>query len=262
MKKLFSGWVWLVMGLAISAVILSFAYFRFWAPDMTEAGYLIEHKTALETEGNKMPLAKKRVETAIADVNNWAGQWQAIVGYHTPPGDLNQGGINLAVTPYQLTVDSRKFVDSIQRAVNRQVQKGGVKIITGPKIPLSSDDPAAVLADFYNYPAAKYPVCVFELGTVTVEGSYQQITNHVRSWSDMPNYLAVTDGLAITGTGTKLRGTYNLVILAYIRGQQLPPSLTAAAPGPSAGVPGGNPTVPPAGGPARGAGAPPIGGDK
>lgn len=245
------------MALAISAVILSFAFFRFWQPDMTEANMLNEHKAALELEGSKMPQAKKRVETAIADVNTWAGQWQAIVGYHTPPNDLGSGGINLAVTPYQLTVDSRKFVDNIQRAVNRQVQKGGIKIITGPKIPLSSDDPAAVLADFYNYPAAKYPVCVFELGTVTVEGSYQQITNHVRSWSDMPNYLAVTDGLAITGTGSKLRGTYNLVILAYIRGQQLPPSLTGAAPGTTAGIPGGNPTVP-GGGPAV-PGGPPTG---
>jgi hypothetical protein len=54
----------------------------------------------------------------------------------------------------------------------------------------------------------------------------------------MPNYLAVADGLQITGTTPTMTGRYNLTVVAYIRGDKIAPPVPegGAAPG---GVQGG-----------------------
>jgi hypothetical protein len=54
------------------------------------------------------------------------------------------------------------------------------------------------------------------LGTITVEGSYDQIASHIKSWSRIPNYIASVRGLSIQGTGSRLQGTYGLTLLVYV----------------------------------------------
>lgn len=243
-----SPWAWLVMGFAISLIILSYAYFHVFNYNMTEAGYLEDHANKLQTEANKQKDAERRLADAQADVAAKDAEWRAVVAVKTPPANVGSGGINLAVNPYQLTVDSQKFRDNVQRDVNYQVKRGGVKVISGPEVPAPSEDPANVLATYFNYPAISYPVCVFELGAVEVEGTYGQISQNIRSWSSMPNYMAVASGLAITGTAPNLRATYNVVLVAYIRGDKLPATLPTGAgaegttPAPGAG--GGGPRGP------------------
>lgn len=273
--KLFSGWVWLVLSVAISLVILSYALFMWWIPKNAYAAQLDDYTQKLTTEANKLPRAKEKLKKAQEAVQKRAQEWQAVVAEKTPPASLAGGGIDLSVNPYQLTVDARKFRDSVQRAVNTQVKKGGVVVVSAPQVPMPTDDPATILSDFFNYPAARFPVCVFELGQITVRGSYSQISNHISSWSAMPNYLAVASGLTLTGTSPELTATYNLVIVSFLKGEQMsvpvptgaaPAGTTAMAGGP-AGRPGGPggpaaPGMPPAGGPpGRGGGpsGPPAG---
>ena len=38
----------------------------------------------------------------------------------------------------------------------------------------------------------------------------------MRSWNDIPGYIASVRGLAIEGTGNRVRGKYGLVVIAYI----------------------------------------------
>lgn len=264
MMKAFSGWAWLLMGFALGAVIFSFGLFHHWLPNTNEAAQVNAHADALELEAGKQNAANQRVEQAIADVQAMASKWQGVVAARTPANSLAGGGIDLSVTPYQLTVDSRKFRDRVQMAVNAQLRRGGVKVLTGPSIPTPTDNPAQIMAEFYNYPAVNYPVCVFELGSITVEGTYSQIKNHVTSWSTMPNYLAVTDGLTISGTAPVLTATYNLVVVAFIRGDKMPPLLPGQAPaaGAAPAVPGQPAGPAPATTPAPGRSPAPGGGSR
>jgi hypothetical protein len=216
-----SPWVFLVVAIMLSVVVLSYSYFHFYDYHMKEADMLDAQTQALQAEAAKMPAAKKRVEDAKAEVDKKAKEWQAIVAVKTPPQGLSNGGIDLSVNPYQLTVDSQKFRNNIQRAVNAQARRGGVKVINGPRVPSPSDDPTQVLSSYYNYPAIPYPVVIFELGQVEVTGTYSQITQNVRSWASMPNYMAVASGLAIDGTGSTLHGTYSVAIVGYIRGDKM-----------------------------------------
>lgn len=256
--KLFSGWVWLVLSIAISLVILSYAVFMWWIPKTSYAASLDDYTSKLKTEADKLPAAKKKLEKAQEEVQKKAAEWQAVVADKTPPASLAGGGIDLSVNPYQLTVDARKFRDSVQRAVNAQLKKGGVTVVAAPSIPEPTDDPGTILADFFNYPAARFPVCIFELGQVTVRGTYAQISSHMASWSSMPNYLATAGGLTLTGTSPDLTANYSLVVLAFLRGDEMSvsvPSGGAAAGGTGAGMPG-------AFGPPGGVGAqggPPVG---
>lgn len=234
--KLFSGWVWLVLSVAISLVILSYALFMWWIPKNAYAAQLDDYTQKLTTEANKLPRAQAKLKKAQEDVQKKAQEWQAIVAQKTPPESLAGGGIDLSVNPYQLTVDARKFRDSVQRAVNAQVRKGGITVVSAPQVPTPTDDPGTILADFFNYPAARFPVCVFELGQITVRGSYSQISNHISGWSAMPDYLAVASGLTLSGTSPELTATYNLVVVAFLKGEQMsvPVPSGAAAGGPTA----------------------------
>jgi hypothetical protein len=247
--KLFSGWVWLLLSVAISLVVLSWAYFYEYSYRTTYAASVDQYTSSLEAEANKLPRTKEKLKKARMEVEQKGSEWQSIVEVKTPPSTLAEGGINMAVTPYQLTVDARKFRNSVQRAVASQLRKGGVTVVLGPQVPFPSEDPTTIVSDFFNYPAARFPVCIFELGQVTIRGSFEQISAHMRSWSNMPGYLAVVDGLTLEGTSPVLTARYNLNVVAFIRGEKMPPAAAGGGGGgalagggfPGGGFPGGGP---------------------
>lgn len=272
-----------IMAVSVAIGVVSFGWFHQWVPTQQAITNYETYRGQLETEKNKMAQAKRRVERAKAEVQAKTEAWNAYVATRTPEPDVSRGGINLAVDSYQLTVDTQKFRNSIQRAVNEQVKKGGVKVINGPEVrgPKDTNQASLLLSDYYNYPGIKFPVVIFDLGSVTVEGTYDQIMANVRSYKSMPRYLAVADGLQLTGTSPHLTGTYTLSIVGFIRGKQIFPALTTeGAPsggsggfgggfggGFRGGPPGGFPGGPPggfagaAGAPARGGGGAKAGGD-
>lgn len=266
-----SFWTIIIMAVSIAFGILSFAVFHQWIPTMAVAHNYDVYREQLEVEAGKEQAVKRRVEKAIQAVQVKTDAWNGYVATKTPPTNLGDGGISLAVNTYQLTVDTQKFRNSIQRAVNAQVKKGGVKVITAPSVagPADTDDAGALMESFYHYPGLRFPVVIFDLGQITVTGTYEQIMANVRSYKTMPRYLAVTDGLAITGTSPHLTGTYTLSIVGFIRGKDIFPSVpsTGGTAGvgavggsggfgaPRGGAPGGFPGGPPGGFP----GGPPPG---
>ena len=224
----------ILIGLAVGVVVLSYAFFWEYKPNMDQAQFNTDQARLLETEANKMPLAKKRVALAEQMVREREAAWSAIVATRTLPAALGQGGINLNQHAWQLVIDARKYRNNAQRAVNAQLKKGGVTVVNGPAVPFPDETAPTILANYFNYPAVPFPVVIFDLGTVTVRGNYSQIANHVRAWSTMPNYLAVTDGLQITGTSPQLTATYNLSVVGYIEVDALYPAVPeggGAAPG-------------------------------
>lgn len=255
MKNLHPGSI-LAVGIAFGLVLLSYGYFYHWSPKNAEADARVANANAMNQEAAKLPRAYKKIEKLNQQVRESEAQWAQYVATKTPTADVSTGGINVNQQAWQLAVDTKRFRNNIQRAVNAQVIKGGVKVISGPLVPPTNDnDPVnGLLASYYNYPAIPFPVVIFDLGQVVVEGTYEQILANVRAWSNMPRYLAVADGLALTGTAPRLRGTYNVSIVGYIRSNgvfpQVPEGQASAA-----GAPGG-----PGGAPFGAGGAPGSGG--
>ncbi len=248
-----------ILGASLSFIFITYAVFQHFMPNRAEADNFEKYADSLRTEAEKMPRARQRVALATKMVNDIAGQWQQVVAAKTPLIGVRNGGIDLAVNRWQLTKDARDYRNNVQRAINRQLHVGGVKVITGPEVPMPSDSAQSVLEGYFNYPAISFPVAIFNLGTVTVRGTFDQISNHVKAWSFMPHYLAVADGLRLTGTSPNLTGTYNLSVVAFIRGDKIYPPVpegTAAA-GAGGGPTGGGgpinaPTAVGAGGVGRG----------
>ena len=245
----------ILIGLALGVVVMSYAFFWEFKPNSDQAAFNTEQARALEGEANKMPLAKKRVELAEQMVREREAAWAAIVARRTLPAMLSRGGINLNQNAWQLVIDARKYRNNAQRAVNAQLKRGGVTVVNGPSVPFPDETAPTILANYFNYPAVPFPVVIFDLGTVTVRGNYSQIADHVRAWSTIPNYLAVTDGLAITGTSPQLTATYNLSVVGYIEVDALYPPVPEGGAAASTGG-GGTPGlgVPGAAGPTRGGG--------
>lgn len=243
----------ILIGVSILIMALSYGFFQHWMPNSTEAGYYRDYAAQLEAEGNKLPAAENRLKKAEEMVTTKANEWRAVVATKTPLPDVNSRGVNLNVDGWQLTVDTKKFRDNIQRAVNAQLVKGGVRVVgAGPQVPMPTDNASEVLASFYNYPAIAFPVVILDLGQVTVQGTEAQIMANVRAWKNMPRYLAVADGLTITGTSPNLRGTYSVTLVGYIRGRQIFPAVPEGGAAPATGVPG----APGPGGPGGGRGLP------
>ena len=230
----------IVLGLAIGIVVLSYGYFQKWQPNTTAAQYYRDYQQQLVTEINKTPIAIKNFEEAEKMRDQKAAEWQTYVATRTPPSTL-PNGIDLSVDPWQLAIDAPKFRDSAQRQINAQLKAGGVKVVSGPEIPAPEADSTALLATYFNTATFNYPIVIWELGQVTVTGTYKQITANVRAWSNMKGFLAVTDGLAITGTDTPLTGTYNLVVVGYLKGRNFFGGVNqgVATASRSAGGPGG-----------------------
>ncbi len=218
----------LVLGLMIAVIAISYGLFQHFIPNMRDASAYNTWGQQLETEGNKMPRAKQRVENAKAQVQEISDNWQQTVARRTPPASVAAGGINVAANPYQLTVDSRTFRDNMQRAVNRQLKVGGVTVMNGAEVPFPTEDPDTILSSYYNYPNVKYPVAIFDLGQVTVRGSFDQISANIRGWSSMPHFLAVADGLQIQGLSPNLTATYNVTLVAFVRGKKVAPPIAQA----------------------------------
>lgn len=237
-----SSWTYIVIGLCLGLSVLGFVFIQIYMPYEQKAQFNNDYRAALEVEAAKQQKAEQRVKDAMDLVNSAATRWNAVVLTKTPPPSLSGGGVNLAVNGYQLVVDTHKFRNNIQRAFNAQVRRGGVKVVSGPTIPIPGDNPQEVLASFYNYPGFNFPVVLFDLGTVTVSGNYNQITANVRLWSSMPRYLAVVDGLRIDGTTPNLTATYNVTIVGFLRGNTIypaPPDVSSGSGNTLTGGPGG-----------------------
>ncbi|MCX7800868.1 MAG: hypothetical protein N2109_11060 [Fimbriimonadales bacterium] len=260
-----SPYVFIVIGVSLALVVLSFGVFHFYLPNMKNAQYQKELADKRQQIVDQAKRAERRVEDALKLREEKTSEWRRIVAARTPPASVAAGGIDISVNPWQLAIDARKFRNSVQEAVNRQVKRGGVKVISGPLVPFPEPHSTGLLASYFNFPAIPFPVVIFDLGTVTVQGTYEQITANVRAWRNMPGYLAVVDGLAFTGTSPILTGTYQLTLVGYIRGQQLFGNVNEAGGTGTGGFGGGSVGGPPTGfgamfgPPGAGMGGPPGG---
>lgn len=228
----------LSIGFAIFLIAASLGYFHMWVPNIATGNNFHKAADEWETEANKLKQAANRRIEAQKLVQERADAWQKVVAVKTPPAG-GPNGINLGVNAYQLTVDSIPYRNAVQQAVNRQVKVGGVReVIGGQAIPMPTQDASSIVSAYYNYPAIPFPVVIYDLGTITVRGTWAQVKRNVEAWSEMPNYLAVASNLSYSGTNDDLLATYNVTIVGYLRGDKLYPGIPAGSV-PSGGGGGG-----------------------
>ena len=233
-----------IIGFFLAFAIASYGLFQHMLPNNQEAEMNRVVLEQLETEANKQTQADKRKDDAVAKVIASDKAWGTLIRPRSLKPSLAQGGIDLTVNRWQLSVDVRKFRNSVQRQINRQLRVGGVEVLSGPYIPAPGvDDPVnGILSSTFNTPPYGFPVVIYDLGQVQVRGTYKQILAHVRSWARIPNFLAVADGLSLSGTSPNLIGTYNLQVVGFIqkKGLSAPvPEVAGATAGGGAGGFGG-----------------------
>ncbi len=253
----------------VSAIILTVGYSQY-DPTMKEVASWVTYRDNLIAAQREFPKAVQRELDAEKKAKQAVDAWNAIAATRTLPDSLQQGGIDLSMNELQLALVVPTFRNNVQKAVNDQVKVGGVKVVNGPVVPLPPSDPTKILLSYFNYPGLP-PVVIFDLGAVTVQGTYQQITDNVEAWSRMPHYLAVSDGLRLQGTSPLLTGTYSVSIVGFLQTDPTRPIYPAVPPGgqlvTTATTPAGAvgttaaatglkpPTAKPAAGPAGAAGA-------
>lgn len=244
--------IWL--GIVIAICALSWGYFWFYQPNMAEAKMWQDRLEAQKGEIAKRPALIKNEKKAEDEEAQLKTEWNDIISRKTPNSP------NLDMNQWQLTVETRKFRDQVQADINAMMRKGNVKIVgSGPFIPLTDDAPASVLTDFYNFQGLPFPVLIFDLGTVRIQGTWNQIMAHIHAWKSMPNYMAVVHGLDVQGTSPLLTATYQLTIIGYIKADKVHPTApdASAATGTGAGGGGGGGLggpqggLPPSAGPGR-----------
>ena len=238
-RTLYPRTIWLIF-LSFSAIILALGVFKYWIPNQDEATYNVTQANALYAEGDKLKQAVIKKNKAIEAVKAAEAGWVPYVATRTPGTSTENQGININVNQLKLLLDTKRFRNSVQTAVNNQLKVGGVKVV-GPRVPgvTDQDEPNSILASYYNFPAVPFPVVIHDLGQVTVTGTYEQIMKNVRSWANFPHYLAVAHGLQLAGTAPTLTGTYNLTIVGYIRYDGMFSTLPVASGAATAGGGGG-----------------------
>jgi hypothetical protein len=241
-----SAIVVLAFCLMVSGIIFAVGYANY-EPTMKEVESWKSYRDGLIQESKNTPKAIQREKDAEKKAQETVAAWNAIAATRTLPDSLEQGGIDLSMNEYQLAIVVPTFRNSMQKMLNAQVKQGGVKVITGPSIPLAPTDPTKILLSYFNYPALP-PVVIFDLGTVTVQGTYQQISDNIKAWTRMPHFLAVADGLRLTGTSPNLTGTYAVSIVGFLQTDPTRPIFPPVPPGgklvttaPATGTPGAAP---------------------
>jgi len=204
------------MGVVLMLMIFTGFYFLKIKPELAEVNMLADKSKELDeiiSEPSKQA-AVERVREALTKVRDAEVQWKQITSWRTPP----VGTLNMTPNRWQLVVNTRRWHGKAESDLNRWVRRGGVTLVTPARIlvPYPTDQPNELVQYYFNYPALPFPVAIWDLGVVTVQGTWDQIMQNVRSWSQVPGYIVSVRGLSVTGTGSRLAGTYGLTAIVYV----------------------------------------------
>lgn len=207
---------YVVTGVVLMLMIFFGFFFLKIRPELQEAQWYAEKSDELEViiSPASRQAAVDRVRNAKQRVQDAEVQWKQASSWRTP----SAGTLNLTPNRWQLVVNARRWHTKAENDLNRWVRRGGVTLVSPPRllVPYPTDQPNELIQYYFNYPALPFPVAIWDVGTVTVSGTWDQIMSNVRSWSLIPGYIASVRGLSITGTGNRLTGTYGLTVVVYV----------------------------------------------
>jgi hypothetical protein len=227
-----SALTFVIVGVVLMAMIFAGFWFLKINPEREEIHYYADKSLELDsiTSQDSQSRAVERVRNAMQQVRDAEVEWKQVSSWRTPPA----GTFNLTPNRWQLVVNARRWHIKAEADLNRWIRRGGVTLVSPPRVlvPYPTDQPNDLVQFYFNYPALPFPVAIWDLGTVTVQGTWEQIMTNGRSWSQLPGYLVSVRGLSITGTGSRLQGTYGLTAVVYVNTEYV-----SGGPGENGGVP-------------------------
>ncbi|MDQ2987365.1 MAG: hypothetical protein M3R13_11730 [Armatimonadota bacterium] len=233
---------YIVVGVVLMLMIFTGFYFLKIGPEVQEINMHADKSVELDAiiSPASQQLAVERVREAKTKVRDAEVQWKQVASWRTP----SLGTLNMTPNRWQLVVNTRRWHGKAEADFNRWVRRGGVTLVSPARllVPYPTDQPNELVQYYFNYPALPFPVAIWDMGTITVQGTWDQIMQNVRSWSLIPGYIASVRGLSISGTGNRLTGTYGLTAVVYVNTPYV------------SGGPGEGGTVPQLGGAAPGGG--------
>jgi hypothetical protein len=208
---------YVIVGVILMLTTFLGFYFLKIRPEQEEIGYWMDKNQKLDqiiSEPSKQA-AVDRVRDALTKVSDAQSTWKLIAARRTP----SVGAMNLTPQRWQVVVNARRWHGQVEQDLRHWINHGGVRLVSpagGLQVPFPTDKPNELVQYYFNYPAFPFPIAIWDLGPITVSGSYDRIISHVKSWSAIPHYIAEVRGLSLTGTGNQLQSTYGLTVVAYI----------------------------------------------
>lgn len=207
---------YVVVGFVLMLMIFTGFYFLKIRPELAEVNMYADKSQELNGIISKpsQDKAVERVREAMSMVRDAEVQWKQVASWRTP----SFGTLNMTPNRWQLVVNTRRWHGKAEADLNRWARRGGVTVVSPARllVPYPTDQPNDLVQFYFNYPALPFPVAIWDIGTVTVQGTWDQIMQNVRSWSLIPGYIVSVRGLSVTGTGSRLTGTYALTAVVYV----------------------------------------------
>lgn len=213
--------VWIIGGVLalISAAVIWFALISPSQAALADADRRYEAaKAVADTRQEKV----RALATAKRELAKAQSDWNVYQRRFMPNIDLR----NLYVGMTQLWNEQLNVLGPKVNNFLRKDKK--VEIQANIALPPPPTDPNAV----------NQKVFVYDLGSVAVAGTFNDVLNHVARWNNFDR-LVLADGLTLAGNSPRLVGTYSLRAFVFTRNSDNPgASWPAAAPGTGGGTGG------------------------
>jgi hypothetical protein len=225
MNKINPLQVWIV-GVVVSiitAVVIAFALVKPAMDRKKAADELYASNKAIHDTEPEKKADRKKAEKEVAEAKRDWAQYDAAL---MPNIDLsNPNGLYGAMR--QLWIEQIKTLGPLVDDYNRKDKKVQV-LQAGFTLPPPPTDPNQL----------NRKVLQFDLGTVSVMGSFNDVLNNVSRWNQFKR-LVLTDGLTLSGNSPQLVGQYKIVCYEFIRGDANPQEVWPVASGTTGGFGGG-----------------------
>jgi hypothetical protein len=229
MGKITQLQVWII-AIVLSIISGVLIYFLLIKPANEEKAAADAKFTAAKQIADQEPAKIKEMAAAVANTRKNEANWRRYEAKLMPNIKLD----NLYTGMRQVWIEQIKTLGPKVDAYLRKDKS--VRVLQANfQLPPPPTDPNAINRKYFEY----------SLGTVSVMGTFENITKHVERWNNFDR-LVLADGLTLSGNSPQLVGTYTLRAFVLPRNADKP---GAAWPSAGGGQGGGMPGMGGMGGP-------------
>jgi hypothetical protein len=227
-----------IIGAVLTVITAVAIYFALMKPAEEAYAAADQRFQTADATALKMPQAQADRKKAEQEVARAESLWRRYDRQYMPNIDIS----NLLVAWQQVT---RENVNVLQPKLERFLRADRkVQVVTSSlTVPPPPADPNMVNRKAF----------VYDLGSVSVAGTFNDVLNHVERWNKFDR-LVLADNLTLAGNSPRLLGTYTLRIFELTHGETPGAAIPVAQPanggfgggggpsfGPPTGVPSGSP---------------------
>ena len=227
-----------IIGAVLTVITAALIYFLLIKPSMESLAEQTAKYEQRKAVADKMDGAKKARKTAETQIAAAKADWAIYDRQLMPNIDIS----NLIIGQKQLWNEQIVvLVPKVEKFL--QADKSVQVVSAAITAPTPSGDPNTVNKKQFTY----------DLGTVSVAGTFPAILKHAERWNRFDRLIMVT-GLTLSGNSPRLVGTYSLRCFEFTHGEKPGDPIPQASPSTGGGFGG-----PPAGFGGPGGGGPPPG---